>query len=213
MDASPADRLIDIDRALQLEWVTLGWMVVEAAVAIGAGVVAHSLALEAFGLDSIIELVSASVLIWRLRVELKRGETFPHGIERSAARVGGLLLFALTAYVIACSARALWMHEAQATSVPGLIVTGVAVPAMYLLARTKLTLADRLHSAALRADAVESLTCGYLSVVVFLSLMAQGWLGMWWLSGVSALVLVPFLFHEAREAWTGEACCAGGCAE
>ncbi|HUK32627.1 MAG TPA: cation transporter [Vicinamibacterales bacterium] len=207
MNARPSERLIDIDRALRLEWLTLGWMVVEAVVAIGAGVVAHSLALEAFGLDSVIELASAVVLIWRLRVELKQGATFPPGIERSAARVGGVLLFALTTYVIAGSVRALWMHQAQATSVPGLVVTGVAVPAMYLLARTKLTLADRLHSAALRADAVESLTCGYLSVVVFLSLLAQWWLGMWWLAGVSALVLVPFLLHEAREAWTGDACC------
>lgn len=203
-----AGRPVDVDRALQIEWLTVGWMVIEAAVAIGAGVVAHSLPLEAFGIDSVIELASAIVLIWRLRVELQRGEAFPHDIERNAARLGALLLFGLTTFVIIGSARVLWMHEGQETSVPGLVVTGLAVPVMYLLARTKLRLADRLRSAALRADAVESLTCGYLSVGVFVSLIAQWWLGTWWLSGVGALVLVPFLLREAREAWTGDACCA-----
>lgn len=200
-------RLRDVGRALRIEWLTVAWMVVEAVVALAAGVAARSVVLEAFGADSIIELLSAGVLIWRLRVELTDGDTFPEPVERRASRLAGGLLYALSAYVAAAALYALWTHRGQEFSLSGLVVTGVAMPAMYLLARAKLRLADRIGSRALRADAVESLTCGYLSSVVFFALIAQWLFGGWWVSGASALVLLPFLVREAREAWDGDACC------
>ena len=203
----PVDRLADVNWALRLEWVTLAWMTVEAGVAIGAGVAAHSLVLEAFGADSIIELLSAGVLVWRLRVELRSEASFPESVERRASRIGGVLLFALSAYVTAGALHALWIREGQDFTITGLLLTGAAIPVMYILAKSKLRMAGRLGSRALRADAVESLTCGYLSVVVFAALLAQLLFGAWWLSGVSALVLVPFLLREAREAWEGDTCC------
>ncbi len=89
----------------------------------------------------------------------------------------------------------------------GLAVAGAAIPIMYGLAKSKLRMADRLGSRALRADAIESLTCGYLSVVVVVALLAQLLVGAWWVSGASALVLVPFLLREAREAWQQDHCC------
>lgn len=205
--SQPSDRLADVNWALRLEWLTLAWMTVEAGVAIGAGVAAHSLVLEAFGADSIIELLSAGVLVWRLRVELRSAASFPESVERRARRIGGFLLFALSVCVMAAAIRTLWMREGQDFTITGLLLTGAAIPVMYILAKSKLRMAGRLGSGALRADAVESLTCGYLSVVVFVALLAQLLLGAWWLSGASALVLVPFLLREAREAWEGDECC------
>src|SRR5215469_15583235 len=89
------DRLPLIREAFRLEWFTIGWMTVEAVVAIGAGITAGSLVLIAFGLDSVIELASAGVLIWRLSLELRHGQVFSERAERTASRIGGTLLFVL----------------------------------------------------------------------------------------------------------------------
>jgi divalent metal cation (Fe/Co/Zn/Cd) transporter len=196
-----------IQRALRLEVLTLGWMTIEAAVAIGSGIIAHSLTLMAFGADSVIELLSAAVLLWRLRVELRQGERFPETIEHRAARLAAGLLFALAAYVIASAAWGLTRGERQEFSAAGLTVAIIAIPAMYVLATRKKRIADEIGSRALHADAVESLSCGYLSVVVVAGLLAQVALGAWWVDSVSALALVPFLVKEGREAWQGEECC------
>ncbi len=181
----PRGRAADVGRALALEWATLGWMVAEAGVALAAGAAAHSLVLEAFGVDSLIELLSAGVLVWRLRVELQQGQAFPEAIERRAGRIGGLLLYGLAAYVTVAAGRALWMHAGQRFTLAGLVLTGAAIPIMYGLAKAKLRLAGRLGSHALRADAVESVTCGYLSTVVFMALAAQWWLDAWWVAAAA----------------------------
>src|SRR5215471_20997421 len=97
-----------VREAFFLEYVTLAWMVIEAGVAIGASVAAHSITLLAFGIDSLIELASAIVLIWRLTVELRRGESFAEDAERKASRIDGGLLFALAAYVVVAAAWSLW---------------------------------------------------------------------------------------------------------
>jgi hypothetical protein len=96
-----------IHEAFRLEWLTIGWMTVEAVVSIVAGVTAGSLVLVAFGLDSVIELASASVLMWRLSVELRRGQVFSERAERIASRIGGALLFALAAYVTVAAVKVL----------------------------------------------------------------------------------------------------------
>lgn len=202
------DRRRNLDRALRLEWLTVGWMTVEAGVSIAAGVAAHSLVLEAFGADSVIELLSAGVLIWRLRVESTRGATFPEAVEHRASRLAGGLLFVLSACVLGDAAYALWAHQGQDFTMAGLAVTGTAIPVMYLLAKHKVQVAERIGSRALRADAIESITCGYLSVVVVVALVVQRLIGAWWVSGVSALALVPFLLREGREAWAEDHCCA-----
>jgi divalent metal cation (Fe/Co/Zn/Cd) transporter len=206
-DKPAPGRVRDVDRALRLEWLTVGWMTIEAAASLVAGFAAHSLVLEAFGADSVIELVSAGVLIWRLRVELKSGDAFPESAEHRARRLAGGLLFVLSAYVLGDAIYALRMHEGQDFTVAGLLVTGAAIPVMYFLAKSKLRIAERIGSRALHADAVESMTCGYLSVVVVIALVAQLLLGAWWVSGVSALALVPFLLREGREAWGEDHCC------
>jgi len=196
-----------IRQAFRLEWVTIGWMTVEAAVAIGAGLAAGSLSLMAFGLDSAIELISAFVLIWRLSVELRHGQEFSERAERSASKIGGALLFALAVYVVASAAWSLWTRHGQEFSIPGLAVTVAAIPIMYLLAKRKLAVAEAIGSRALRADAVESITCGYLAMVVVAGLAAVLLTGFWWVDAVTSLAIVWFLAREGREAWQVEDCC------
>jgi divalent metal cation (Fe/Co/Zn/Cd) transporter len=196
-----------VARAFRLEWLTIGWMSVEAVVATVSGLAAHSLSLVAFGIDSVIELLSAFVLIWRLSVELRHGEEFSEAAERMASRIGGALLLLLAVYVAVSAGWSLWQHHGEEFSLPGLLVAALAVPVMYFLATAKLRLAARLGSRALRADAAESIACGYLSVIIVIGLLAQWLFGAWWIDGVTALALVYFLVKEGREAWRGEECC------
>ncbi len=199
---SSEDRRVHfVRRALRIEWLTAGWMLIEAAVAIGSGVAAHSLTLIVFGADSIIELLSACVLLWRLDIELRRGEEFAEKTDRQAAKVGAGLLIALTIYVVTSAAWSLWRGEGQEFSLVGVILAVTAIPIMYGLAMEKRRLADAIGSAALRADGAESMACGYLSGVVVIGLLAQLALGAWWIDAMTALALTPFLITESREAW------------
>ena len=204
------DRFPLIREAFKLEWFTIGWMTVEAVVAIGAGVSAGSLVLLAFGLDSVIELASAGVLMWRLSVELRHGRVFSERAERTASRIGGALLFVLAAYVTAAAAWHLWKGSGEEFSWPGFIVALAAIPSMRWLALRKITIAEKIGSRALRADAIEAVTCGWLSFVVVVTLAAQWLFGAWWIDGAGSLAIVWLLVREGREAWSGqtcEACC------
>jgi len=196
-----------IRQAFRLEWLTIGWMTVEAIVATGSGLMVGSLVLTAFGLDSLIELASASVLIWRLTVELQRGERFSEETERTASRIAGALLLALAAYVTIAAAWSLSTRTGEAFSWPGLIVALAAIPSMRYLAHRKIAVAEKLGSRALRADAMEAVTCGWLSFVVIISLAAQWAGGAWWIDGVASLAIVWLLVKEGREAWAGRECC------
>jgi divalent metal cation (Fe/Co/Zn/Cd) transporter len=206
-ESSINDRAALIQAAFRIEYLTIAWMVIEGAVAIGAGIEAHSLTLTAFGLDSVIELVSAGVLVWRLAVELRHGQAFAITAERSAARIGGTLLFALALYVIVSAGWKFWTRQGADFSIPGLAVSVLAMPIMYFLSRRKLGLAEAIGSRALRADAVESITCGWLSLVVVAGLVAQLLIGAWWVDPLSSLGIVWFLVREGREAWSEEPCC------
>jgi divalent metal cation (Fe/Co/Zn/Cd) transporter len=178
---------------------------IEAAVAIGSGIAAYSLSLIAFGVDSLIELVSAGVLLWRLNVEMRKVVEFPESVERRASRTSGALLFVLAVYVVVSAAYGLWRREGQEFSMPGLVITVLAIPTMWWLARAKIQVATQLGSRALRADAVESITCGYLSGVVVAGLVAQllmpGW---WWVDSVTSLTIVVLLVKEGGEAWAAK---------
>lgn len=181
-------------------------MVIEAAVAIATGLAASSLILLAFGLDSVIELISAGVLIWRLSVELRHGQAFSERTERTASRIGGGLLFTLAIYVTVSAGWGLWTHHGAEFSVSGFVICALAIPVMRYLARRKIALAEKLGSRAMRADAMESITCGWLSLVVVVSLAVQAVSGAWWVNPVGSLAIVWFLLKEGREAWAGEEC-------
>ena len=201
-----SNRATLIREAFLLEWATAIWMVIEAAVAIAAGVIAGSISLLAFGIDSVIELASAGVLIWRLTVELRYGLAFSESAERRAARIGGGLLFALAVYVILSAGSSLWTRRGQEFSALGLGVTVAAIPIMYVLSKRKLEIAEQLGSRAMRADAIESITCGYLSLIVVIGLLAQFLTGFWWVDAATSLGIVWFLAKEGREAWAAEEC-------
>ena len=192
-----------------MEALTIAWMIVEAAASIAAGVLARSLLLIAFGVDSGIELLSASVLYWRLRREAqaKPGEEAAvERLERRTARFGGYLLYALALYVLVQAGSGLWRRGAAETSWLGIAVAVVAALGMPVLARAKIRVAAEIGSRALRADAMETITCGYLSWVLLAGLVANALLHWWWLDSAAALVLVPFLIKEGREAIAGECC-------
>jgi divalent metal cation (Fe/Co/Zn/Cd) transporter len=193
-----------VQTAFRLEWFTVAWMVIEAAVALASGVIARSISLIAFGVDSLIELASACVLIWRLNVELRHGQSVAERAERTASRIGGALLFALAAYIIVAAGWRLWTRQGADFSWPGLLVSLAAIPVMWFLSRRKLQIAEALGSRALRTDAVESITCGWLSFVVLIGLLAQLALGAWWVDTATSLVIVWLLVKEGREAWQGE---------
>ena len=134
------DRRPLIREAFRLEWLTIGWMVIEALVATVAGVASGSLVLIAFGLDSVVELISAGVLMWRLSVELRDGHAFSENAERIASRIGGALLIALATYVVIFAGWNLWTRHTEEFSLPGFIVTLMAIPVMRYLARRKMSL-------------------------------------------------------------------------
>jgi divalent metal cation (Fe/Co/Zn/Cd) transporter len=202
------DRRALVRQAFFLEYVTLAWMTIEASVAIISGIAAHSITLLAFGIDSLIELTSAGVLIWRLTVELRHGQSFAESAERAASRIGGALLFALAAYIVGAVGWSLWTQQGQAFSWLGLLISGAAMPVMWVLARRKLHIAHALGSRALRTDAVESITCSWLSLVVVIGLLAQLALRAWWVDSVASLAIVWLLVKEGREAWEGDDCCS-----
>jgi divalent metal cation (Fe/Co/Zn/Cd) transporter len=207
------NRAKDLRLALLLTYITLGWMTIEGAAALLLGWVSKSLLLEAFGIDSLIELFSGGVLLWRLRVEASGVATSEHveAVEHRAAKWVRYSLYALVVYVLFNSGYGIFVarritdtHE----SVWGILIGLVAKIGMPILAAYKLKVAARLNSRALRADAVESIVCGYLSIVLIVGLAATRILGWWWLDSVAALALIPFIIKEAHAAVSGEPCSA-----
>ncbi len=178
-------------------------MTVEAAAAIVSGIAANSLTLVAFGIDSVIELASAGVLVWRLTVELRRGQMFAESAEQKASRVGGGLLFVLAAYVVISAGWKLWAHQGAEFSLPGLILCVLAVPIMYFLSRRKLALTETLGSRASRLmQSRASPAAGYLLSSSQLSLCSLpsvhgGW--MRWPPSVS----FGFLFAKVERLGAG----------
>jgi divalent metal cation (Fe/Co/Zn/Cd) transporter len=136
---------------------------------------------------------------------MRQGMEFSESIEQRASRIGGALLFVLAAYVVVSAAYGLWVREGQEFSTPGFAIAVLAIPVMWWLATAKMQVADQIDSRALRADAVESITCDYLSGVLVLGLITQlimpGW---WWIDSVTSLAIVVLLVKEGREAWEGD---------
>lgn len=202
-----------VKRAVLVEWLTIAWMTIEAAVPIWSGIAARSVSLMAFGLDSIVEMMSAGVLIWRLNWELGHDCTDEGAcqhldrVELRASRIAALLLLAVCAYVVVEAGIKLWNRSGEDFSVSGLAVAVAAIPAMLWLSAAKRRLGAKLESGSLAADAAQGVACWYLAVIVIVGLLAQRLFGLWWVDGVGSLVIVAFLLREAREAWEGKHCC------
>jgi cation diffusion facilitator family transporter len=188
-------------RALRLEWLTTGWNVVEAAVAITAGWLAGSVALIGFGVDSLIEVLSAVVLLWRLlRAGPRATEEESGRAERTALRLVGLTFFLLGGYLAVESVSTLAARRAPEESPVGLVLSIASLVAMPILGYAKQVTARELGSKALAADAVETWVCAYLSAALLAGLGLHAALGWWWADPAGALLMVPFVAWQGVKA-------------
>jgi len=184
---------------LWLQTITLLWMLVECAVSVWAAFTAHSPALLAFGSDSLVELLSATVVLlqWTPRFSLS---------ERAAARAASVLLYALTCIVAIIAALSILLRRPPETSCPGMVITAAALIAMPILALLKRREARRTGNVALAADAVQSATCAWLAAITLAGLALNALFHIAWSDSLAALAAVPLLLREARSAWKGHAC-------
>jgi divalent metal cation (Fe/Co/Zn/Cd) transporter len=197
-----ADRSDALRLGIRLELITIVWMLVECAVSIGAGVAARSVLLTAFGFDSVIELISAVVLLWRLRTEERGGDVERvEQVETRATWMSAILLALLCVYVVFTAVIGLLARVEPESSPVGICVALAAVLIMPLLARSKRNVNVRLQSAALHADIAESITCAYMAATVLGGLVANALLGVWWIEYLAALALLFWLVGETREAF------------
>ena len=204
-----AERASLLRHALQLEYLTVGWNVVEGIVAVVAAFAAGSVALLGFGLDSFIECLSGAVLIWRLLAEHRAEDrAAAERIEQRALRAVGLSLFVLAAWVVFDATRALWTREEPSPSLVGILLTSISIGVMWWLARAKRRAAVALGSRALAADSFQTTACWWLSLTVLGGMGLNALLGWWWADPIAALGMTFFLIREGREAWRGDACCS-----
>jgi divalent metal cation (Fe/Co/Zn/Cd) transporter len=186
----------------------MAYNIVEATLALWTGIIADSIALVGFGLDSVIECIAASALLWRLWLEA-RGTDGEH-IERAERRVHqvvGATFLLLALYITGQSAWILWKQQIPEDSTLGMVLASASLVIMPLVSWGKLRAAREIGSAALRAEAKETLACSYLSFALLLGLVANAAAGWWWADPVAALLMVPWLVKEGREGLGGEECC------
>jgi divalent metal cation (Fe/Co/Zn/Cd) transporter len=191
--AAGADRMAQLrQRGFWLEYASMAWMTAEAAVAITAGVIASSIALVGFGLDSVIEFFAAAIVVWQLRGEDR---------ETRAVRLIGVTFFALAVYLTVEGIRDLAGRARPEQSIPGLAVTAVALIVMPLLAVAKRRTGRALDNRTLIADSAETAFCAFTSVATLLGVGLNAWLGWWWADPAAGLVIAALAVKEGLEAW------------
>jgi cation diffusion facilitator family transporter len=189
-------------------FLTIGWNVVEGIIAVTAGVIAGSVALLGFGIDSFVECVSGGVLVWRLRAESEQTDADTiERVERRALKLVGVSLFLLGGYLLFDSVLHLIEQKGPERSLVGIVLTSLSVGVMQLLARAKRRVAIALGSRALAADAFQTTACWWISVTVLLGLGAHALFGWWWVDPAAALVIVVLVTREGVEAWRGTRDC------
>ena len=198
-------------RALRLEYLTVGWNVVEGAIGVWAALAAGSVALFGFAIDSFIESTSGAVLVWRLLSERRAGGGASvdriDRIDRIAHRLVGVSLVLLAAYIASDALWTLWIRERPQPTVVGIALTAVSMLVMVWLARAKREAARALGSRALEADSFQTTACFWLSLAALCGTALNATFGWWWADPVSALCMTYFLVREGAEAWRGEDAC------
>lgn len=196
-----AERAALVRRGLLLNYATLGYNAVEAVVAIVAGIMAGSIALLGFGLDSVVEVTSSVAAQWRLRSDVHAEGRVR--AERISRRIIGVSFLALAAYLTYESARTLWYREVPKPSAVGLAILTLSVIVMPLLARQKRKVALQLTSRALEAEAKQTSLCAYLSVIALAGVALNAAFGWWWADPIAALAMVPIIAIEGMEGTRG----------
>lgn len=198
-------RKVFVRRGRNLEVLTIGWNTVEAIVAIVAGLLAGSIALVGFGMDSVIEVSSGVALLWRLSTDtdIVRREK----VEALTLRIVGITFFALAAYVAFESIKSIAWRESPSASMTGVVLAALSLIVMPLLARAKRRVASQIQSKALQADSRQTDICAYLSAILLGGLLLNALFGLWWADPVAALLMVPIIVKEGKGAVRGETCC------
>lgn len=195
-------RAAGIRSGIRIEIITVIWMTIEMAVAIFAGILAGSILLTAFGIDSLIELISGGILLWRLQVESRGGEMAQvQQAERRAAWVVATSLGLLCVYVLISAVYSLLTRSKPEGSILGIGVSAAALLIMPYLAVTKRRISGRIKSEALAVDAVNSVTCAYMAGTVLLGLALNTIFGWWWIEYIAALLFLIWLLRETWEAF------------
>ena len=197
-----------IRKGRYLEYFTIGYNSLEGLIAVGAGLIAGSIALVGFGFDSLIEVTSGSILLWRLHADVD--EARRERIEAISLRLVGVLFIVLAIYITYDSAMSLVRREVPEESVVGIILASVSLVIMPLLVRAKRRVARGIASGALMADSKQTELCTYLSAILLGGLLLNALLGWWWADPIAALVMVPIIVKEGIEALRGETCCDEG---
>ena len=198
-------RLAFVRRGLWLNYLTIGYNTIEAVVSLVAGLVAGSVALIGFGVDSAIEVTASVAAQWRLRSD--RDSARRERVEWLTRRVIGGSFLALSAYVAVDSVITLWQREAPEPSVVGLGILVLSAFVMPVLARAKRRVAVALGSRALEAEATQTSICAYLSVIALAGVALNTFAGWWWADPVAALAMVPIIAKEGLEGFGAEADC------
>ena len=198
---STQTHMISVRKGVNIEIVSIIWMVIEAVVAIGSGIVAHSISLTAFGADSIIELVAVGDLLWRLTIEAQ-GASLARvkKAEKTSSWVVGVALLLLALYIVVTSIDKLLTHQGAEATYMGMglaVASGIIMP---YLSRAKKQVGSEIGSKALRADGSCSIVCAYMAWTVLAGVVLTALLGWWWIDSIAALALVYFVVKEGWEA-------------
>jgi divalent metal cation (Fe/Co/Zn/Cd) transporter len=194
-------------RALRLEYLTVGWNVVEGVIAIAAAMASGSVALLGFGIDSFVESASGSVMIWRLRAERNADEDDEERIEHVERRAQKLVagsLVLLAVYIAWDSITSLLANERPEPSLVGILLAIASLSVMWWLAREKRRVGTALGSRAMTADAFQTDACVWLSLFLLVGIGANSLFGWWWADPLAALGMTFFIAKEALEAWRGD---------
>lgn len=197
------DRLVG--RAKMLAWLGVGWHGVEAAVAVGAGVVAGSIALVGFGADSLVESLAGIILLWRFAAARASSEV----AERRARKLIGISFYLIAAYVAFEAMRSLFVGARPEASWIGIGLAALTLVTMPPLAVAKARIGEKLGSSATKSEGRQNMLCAYLSAALLVGLGANALFGLWWADPVTALLIAGVAVKEGRESWRGESCCAG----
>ena len=203
------DRRVLLKRGLRLENISLGWNLIEGTVAVIAGVIAGSVALIGFGVDSFVESSSAAVIIWRILSE-SRNKTNPEKIyliERRAQRLVGLSLLAFAIYILFQSGSALVLQERPEVSHTGIILAVLSLAVMWWLARSIRRVGQQLHSHAIEADSSQTLACWWMSLSLLVGLGLNALFGWWWADPLAGIAISALMLREAKSVWSGKDCC------